>query len=95
VTGGAVADLRIRVVPRASADRVGPYTDGVLAVRTTRPPTDGEANDRVIRLVARALGVAPSGVALASGARGRTKRLRIAGLDDEELRRRLAHIGSD
>ncbi len=93
--GAAVADLHIRVVPRAAADRVGPLQDGVLAVRTTRPPSDGEANARVIRLVARALGVAPSEVELAAGARARTKRLRIAGLDEDELRRRLARIGSD
>jgi uncharacterized protein YggU (UPF0235/DUF167 family) len=95
VTGGAVADLRIRVTPRAAADRVGPFDDGVLTVRTTRPPSDGEANARVIRLVARELGVAPSEVQLMAGARARTKRLRIAGMDDEELRRRLARIGSD
>ncbi|HEX2765809.1 MAG TPA: DUF167 domain-containing protein [Candidatus Limnocylindria bacterium] len=90
-----MADLSIRVVPRASADRVGPYRDGVLAVRTTRPPTDGEANDRVVRLVARALDVAPSAIELVSGARGRSKRLRIAGLDADELERRLARIGAD
>ncbi len=90
-----MADLSIRVAPRASADRVGPYRDGVLAVRTTRPPTDGEANDRVVRLVARALDVAPSAIELVSGARGRSKRLRIAGLDAGELERRLARIGAD
>lgn len=90
-----MADLNVRVVPRAAADRVGPFADGVLAVRTTRPPTDGEANHRVVRLVARALDVAPSGVQLVSGARSRTKRLRIASLDDAELERRLARMGAD
>jgi len=90
-----VADLRIRVVPRAAAERVGPFTDGVLSVRTTRPPTDGEANARVIRIVARAIGVAPSAVELVAGARGRDKRLRIGGLDEAELGRRLGRIGAD
>ncbi len=90
-----MADLEVVVTPRSSVDRVGPLVDGSLRVRVTRPPADGEANRAVVQLVARALGVAPSRVTVATGSRGRRKRLRIEGLAVVELDRRLASIGGD
>ena len=88
-----MSDLEIAVVPRASADRVGPYRDGVLRVRVTRPPADGEANRAVLRLVARALGLPPSQLVLVAGDRARRKRVRVDGIDGGELARRLAALG--
>jgi uncharacterized protein YggU (UPF0235/DUF167 family) len=89
----ANARLDVAVTPRAAADRVGPLRDGVLLVRVTRPPADGEANRVVIRLVARALGLPPTSVALVSGAGSRRKRLSVAGLSADELALRLASFG--
>jgi uncharacterized protein len=88
-----VPDVEIAVTPRASADRVGPFVDGVLRVRVTRPPVDGDANRAVLRLVARALGLAPGRLSIVAGARGRRKRVRIEGLGAAELDRRLAALG--
>ena len=90
-----MADLDIAVVPRAASDTVGPYVDGTLRVRVRRPPADGEANRAVLRLVARALDVAPTRLELVAGARSRRKRVRVSGLDDGDLRRRLEAIGDD
>jgi len=88
-------ELELAVVPRSAVDRVGPFTDGVLRVRVTRPPAGGEANRAVVRLVARALGLAPTRVTLVAGARGRRKRVRLDGIDDSELARRLAGLEPD
>ena len=90
-----MAEIHVTVVPRAASDTVGPYVDGLLRVRVTRPPTDGEANRAVLRLVARALDVPASRLELVSGARARRKRIRVIGLDDGELSRRLEAIGGD
>ena len=90
-----MADVELVVVPRASENRVGPYVDGVLRVRVIRPPADGEANRSVLRLVADALSVPPSRLALVAGVRGRRKRLRVDGVDDAELGRRLRHLPAD
>jgi hypothetical protein len=87
-----MADVELVVVPRASANRVGPYADGVLRVRVVGPPADGEANRSVLRLVADALGLPPSRLAFVAGARGRRKRLRVDGVDDAELGRRLRDL---
>ena len=88
-------ELELAVVPRAAADRVGPYDAGILRVRVTRPPADDEANRAVVRLVARALDLPPSRVTLVSGERARRKRVRVEGIDDTELRRRLQGLAAD
>ena len=90
-----MADLDLVVTPRAATDRVGPWQDGVLRVRVTRPPADGEANRAIVRLVARALAVAPGRVELVGGARSRRKRVRVDGLARDELERRLADLAPD
>ena len=84
-----MATVELAVVPRALADRVGPWADGVLRVRVTRPAVNGEANRSVLELVASALGLPVSSLSLVAGERGRRKRVRVDGLSDAELGRRL------
>jgi len=85
--------LSVRVQPRASSDAILGWRDGSLRVRVTAPPVEGEANLAVARLLARALRVAPSAVAVIHGARAaRDKRVRVAGLDEAEVRSRLASL---
>lgn len=84
--------VRVRAYPRAARDAVGPLVDGVLQVRVARPPVEGQANLAIRRLVASALGVAPSRLRLESGERGRDKRFSVAGLTEAELARRLRDL---
>jgi uncharacterized protein YggU (UPF0235/DUF167 family) len=51
----------------------------VLKARVRAAPTEGEANDALIALLAQAAGLPPRDVALVSGATARIKRLTIAG----------------
>ncbi len=76
--------LHVRLTPkggRNAIDRVEQLADGrsVLKVRVRAAPTEGEANDALIRLIAKALRVAPRDVTLAAGATARVKRLVVAG----------------
>jgi uncharacterized protein YggU (UPF0235/DUF167 family) len=84
------AVVEVLVTPRAAADSVGPMVDGVLRIRVTRPPTDGEANEAVRRLLARALGIAPSRVVLVAGGRARRKRFAVSGVPPGAIPQRLA-----
>jgi uncharacterized protein len=85
-------ELALRVTARSDADRVGPFADGVLQVRVSRPPADGEANRAVLQLVAKALGVPVSNVTLVAGARSRRKRYAVEGISSAELAARLSRL---
>jgi uncharacterized protein (TIGR00251 family) len=79
---GVVVD--IRVTPRASREAIEGLerrADGrvVLKVRLCAAPAEGEANEALRRLLAKALGIAPRQVEIAAGVAARLKRLRIAG----------------
>jgi uncharacterized protein (TIGR00251 family) len=82
VAGGVA--LAVRLTPKGGRDAIDGIerlADGraVLKVRVAAPPSEGEANAALIRLIARTMGVPPRDVALAAGASGRVKRLAIAG----------------
>jgi len=83
--GGPVR-FAVRLTPRGGSDRVdGVSADGSLLARVAAPPVDGAANEALVRLVARELGVAPSSVAIVSGSTGRNKMIAVDGLTAEEL----------
>ncbi|MGD9935127.1 MAG: DUF167 domain-containing protein [Dehalococcoidia bacterium] len=82
--------ISVRVTPRASRDLIGPYSGGVLHIRVTTPPADGQSNAAVTRLLARALGIPPRDVTLVAGATARLKRFEVP-LEPEEIARLLHH----
>jgi uncharacterized protein (TIGR00251 family) len=80
------AVLTVRVTPRSGRDEIAGWRDGALLVRIKAPPVEGKANDALRRLLAAALGVALRDVVIAGSAASRTKRVRIAGLTEEDVR---------
>ena len=87
--------LRVRVQPRASREAILGWRDHLLRLAVTAPPVEGEANQAVRRLVARALGIAPSAVTVVGGERSRDKLIRVDGLRGADLRARLADRGEE
>lgn len=71
--------FQVRVVPRASRSEIAGEHDGALRVRVTAPPVDGAANEEVIRLLARGLGVARRKVEIVSGQTSKLKRVKVHG----------------
>lgn len=69
--------LAVRAQPRASRDEIAGPHDGALKIRVTAPPVDGKANAALIKLLAKAFGVAPSAVRMVSGETSRVKHLEI------------------
>lgn len=76
--------------PRASRDAVEGEKDGALVIRLKAPPVDGEANEALVRVLARMAGVAPSSVKILRGAAAREKLLLFEGLAADVLRERLS-----
>ena len=75
--------------PRAGRDEIAGERAGALLVRLSAAPVDGQANDALVRVLAKALGVAPSSVTILRGATGRDKVVRVFGLAASALRDRV------
>ena len=86
------ARIQVRLTPRAASDDVLGWRDGVLRVRVTAPPVDGKANSALERLLARALDVPRTSVAVVAGQRSREKTILIDGLSLDEAVTRLSTI---
>lgn len=81
--------ISVRLTPRAKRDAIEGWRGDVLRVRVVAPPVDGKANEALVRLLAGALGVPKSGVAIVAGAASRDKTVEVRGLAADEARRRL------
>jgi hypothetical protein len=82
VAGGIV--IMVRATPKAARDAIEGIerlADGnvVLKARVRAAPADGEANDALLRLIARTAAVPPSAVSLLRGGSGRLKSFRLNG----------------
>lgn len=76
--------LTVRLTPKGGRDAIDGIeqaADGqsVLKVRVRAAPREGEANDALVRLIAKLVGVPPRAVMLVGGQTSRVKRLKIAG----------------
>ena len=85
--------LPVRVTPRSAKPGIGGWREGAdgpeaLEVRVAEAPADGAANEAVIRLLAKGLGVSRSELSIISGAASRHKRVAIP-FDVTEARGRL------
>ncbi|MEZ5681058.1 MAG: DUF167 domain-containing protein [Erythrobacter sp.] len=69
--------VAIRATPGARVEAVT-IEGGSVTVKVRAKPQDGAANDAVRKLLAKALGIAPSNVELLRGATSREKLFRIA-----------------
>lgn len=77
-------EVRVRATPKGGRDAIDGtalLSDGreVLKVRVRVAPEEGAANAAIGKLLAKAAGIAPSQVVLASGATSRVKTFRITG----------------
>jgi len=83
------ASFWVKVSPRASQDKIAEVAEGALKVRLAAPPVEGSANQALVKLLAKALGVPKKSVQVASGHKSRNKRLWVEGLEPAEVAKRL------
>ena len=84
------AALAVRVTPRASKNQiVGALNDGTVKIRITAAPTEGQANDELIKFLSDVLGVAKSRIEIVAGNTGRDKLISILDMDAETLHKKI------
>ena len=84
--------LHVRAQPGARKDEIAGEWGGratpahSLKVRITAPPEKGKANEAIIRLLAKKLGLKKSAIRVISGEASRDKRILIQGIGRLELK---------
>ena len=68
----------VRLTPKGGRDAIEGWTEGLdgkryLKTRVSAPPEDGKANQALVRLIAKALGVGKTKVRVVSGGASRMK----------------------
>lgn len=91
------ARIAVKLTPGASADRIDGWdvdAEGrpVLKARVRARPVEGEANEALIKLLAKTLGVPKSAVGIQRGGQSRTKMVVIDGLSGDEARSRITGL---
>ena len=84
-TRGQDVLLPVKVVPKASRERIVGELDGALKVAVAAAPERGAANAAVCKLIAKALGVRTQQVIVESGHASPRKTLRISGVRAEAV----------
>ena len=82
-------ELQVRVQPKAKRNSIEVVEGSKLKVYVTAVPEDGKANDAVVALLAKSLGVAKSNIRILRGHKSRDKLLNIEGLTRDEVIARL------
>jgi uncharacterized protein (TIGR00251 family) len=84
-----LADVAIRLQPRARRDEVVGARAGAIVIRVTAPPVDGRANAALCAFIAKRLRIPPSRVSVVRGQTSRDKVVRVEGVAQDELRAAL------
>ncbi len=75
----------VSVVPRASRSEIVGEHNGALRVRIAAPPVDGAANEELVRLLSRTLGVSRAAIEIKSGLTAKRKVVRVTDISSSAL----------
>ena len=78
--------------PQSNENRINGIHDGMLKIDVTAPPEKGKANEAVVKLLSKELGVPKSSIEILSGETSRKKVVLIKGMDLEALKNILREI---
>jgi uncharacterized protein (TIGR00251 family) len=84
-----MADVAIRLQPRAKREEVVGERAGAIVIRVTAPPVDGKANAALCAFIAKAARVPSSHVGVVRGQTSRDKVVRVEGVTLQALRAAL------
>jgi uncharacterized protein len=84
-----MATLSVHVVPNAKIDKVAGEHGAAIKIKLRAPAVERKANTALITFLAERLKVPKLKIILLRGHKSRDKLVRIDGLSEEELRRRL------
>lgn len=84
-----MATLRFHIVPNAKIDKILGEHGDAIKIKLRAPAVEGKANAALIRFLAEQLELPRRAIVLERGRTSRDKVIRIGGLTQGEVRRRL------
>ncbi len=78
------SELRVRVTPRCRQESIAFTEDGLIA-KIVEPPFENLANESLIRLLSKTLGIPKSRMRILRGAKSRNKIVRFDAIEQKEL----------
>jgi hypothetical protein len=84
--------LPVRAQPGARKSEIRGQQDGMLKVSVTQPPERGKANQALIALLSKLLGLRKSQLELIAGETSRQKQLLVRDVTPEDLSRRIERL---
>ena len=83
-------DLQIRVIPKAKRNSIEIGDDGLFKVRVTAVPERGKANDAVIALLSKLIGVPKRDIQIVRGHSARNKLVRVESATTKQVIEKLS-----
>ena len=77
--------IQVKVLPKSGRDEIRGIINGILKVRVSAPPIEGRANERLIELISRTIGVPRSDITIIKGRTGRIKTISIEGVSQSKF----------
>ena len=84
--------LSVHVQPGAGRSAVVGRHGDAVKVKVAAPPEQGRANDALLAMVAQHLGLKAAQVELVSGASSRAKKVRISGVEEDDVAAALERL---
>lgn len=79
----------IKVIPKSSKTCIKGCVSGELVVRLAAVPEKGEANDELIRFLAKLLGIGKTSIHIVHGEKSRRKKVCIKGVTAQIIQQKL------
>ena len=77
--------IELIVQPKSSSDKIIGEHNGALKIAVTTAPEHGKANEAVIKLISKILGVPKSRITIISGKTSRNKLLKINSIKPKQI----------
>jgi uncharacterized protein (TIGR00251 family) len=87
--------LLVRAHPGARRNAILGVREGALRIAVTAAPEKGKANQAIIALLSKTLGISKSKIELVSGETSPNKRMLVTGMQLDQLRQALETIVAD
>jgi uncharacterized protein (TIGR00251 family) len=84
-----MAILRVHIVPNAKSDCVVGEHSGAIKIKLRAPALEGKANAALVCFLAKQMKVPRHTIVLQRGHKSRDKLIRVDGLSQKDVRRRL------